>query len=354
MKGMDNLGNTLSGILTERIGFSNASRIWQFLSGTAVVLKNLLFGIFLSIYFLASKEKRYAQVMKARRALFNDEVNRRITRICTVADRSFGGFLRGKILESLIVGVLVYLACLIFRIPYPLLMAAIVGITDFVPVIGLFVGIIPTSLIILLTDPVKVIFFLLSILVIHQVDRHFIMPRTLGKQTGVSSLCVVIAIILMGSLFGLPGMLIGVPLFATILELLDIFLEKRLKARGLSGDSEHFYSGEIYLPDLPELPEAENPEEIREEPLDEKYSRPANETGTGDLSLWERIQLRTFRLARKHHLYSDFSEETLARFAEEENAVFFDTLKPSKIDEPEDPGKRPAEKPNSGEGGAAT
>ena len=349
---MGDFGTSLTGMLTERIGFSNVSKIWQFLSGTAVLLKNLLLGIFLSIYFLASKEKRYAQVMKARRALFSERTNRRITHICTVADRSFGGFLRGKIMDSLIVGVLVYLACLLFRIPYPLLVATIVGITDIVPVIGPFIGVIPTAIIILLTDPIKVVFFLLSILLIQQLDGNIIAPKILGDHTGVSSLCVMIAIILMGGLFGLTGMLIGVPLFATVLELLDVLLEKRLQARGISGDSEHFYSGEVYLPDLPE---PDIPEEIKKETLDEKYTRLSREAGSGDLSLMERIQLRTFRLARKHHLYSDFSEEALAEFAKEENAVFFETFKPSaQSKESEDPDVCPEEEPDSGEGGTAT
>lgn len=346
MNGMGKLGTSLSGMVTERIGFTNVSRIWQFLSETAVILKNLLVGIFLSLYFLASKEKRYAQVMKARRALFSDRVNRHITHICAVADRSFGGFLRGKIIDSLIVGVLVYLACLIFRIPYPLLVAAIVGITDIVPVIGPFIGVIPTAIIILLTDPIKVIFFLLSILVIQQIDGNIIAPKILGDHTGVSSLCVMISIILMGSLFGLVGMLIGVPLFATVLELLGVFLDKRLQARGSSPDAERFYSGEIYLPDLPDSTPKEEPQK---ESFDEKYSRLSREAGSGDLSFMERIQLRTFRLVRKHHLYSDFSEETLTRFAEEENAVFFETATPTEPKEPEQ-----SDKPNSEEGGTAS
>ncbi len=343
-----NLGKSLTGMLTDRIGFSNVSKIWQFLSGTAVVLKNLFLGLFLSLYFLASKERRYAQVMKTRRALFSDRVNRRITHICTVADRSFGGFLRGKIIDSLIVGLLVYLACLIFRIPYPLLVATIVGITDIVPVIGPFIGVIPTAIIILLTDPVKVIFFLLAVLVIQQIDGNIIAPKILGEQTGVSSLCVIIAVILMGGLFGFVGMLIGVPLFATVLELLDVYLDKRLRERGLSDDAGHFCSGATYLP------EPEISKEVKKETLDEKYTRLTQEAGNGDLSLMERIQLRTFRLARKHHLYSDFSEETMAKFAEEENAVFFETVQPAQDASEEPDVDASADKSDPTEGGAPT
>ena len=223
---------------------------------------------------------------------------------------------------------------------------SIVGITDIVPVIGPFIGVIPTALIILLTDPVKVIFFLLSILVIQQIDGNIIAPKILGDHTGVSSLCVMISIILMGSLFGLLGMLIGVPLFATVLELLGVFLDKRLQARGLSPESDHFYSGELYLPDMPE---STKKEESRKESLDKKYARLSKEAGSGDLSLLERIQLRTFRLVRKHHLYSDFSEETLAKFAEEENALFFESAAPTDPKEPEQP-----DAPGAEEGGTAS
>ena len=301
------------------IGFSSIPRVVDLLSRTASGLTNLIFGIFASIYLLSSKERRHAQILKLRRALFSEKVDRHITHICTVADRSFGGFLRGKVIDSLIVGILVYFTCLILRIPYPLLVATIVGITDIVPVIGPFIGVVPTAIIILLTDPIKVIFFLIAILVIQQIDGNIIAPKILGENTGVSSLCVMIAIILMGSLWGLVGMLIGVPLFATVLELLDVFLEDRLKKRGLPNDLDSYYSENALM--IGRTPRVPSLAERKRRKREERYNRLSRNAGSGDLTLIERIELRTYRLAEKYHLYSDFSEETLARFAEEENAA---------------------------------
>lgn len=315
LEAVRDLWDYLVGLFREQIGFSSINRLLDFLSRAASGLTNFIFGLFISIYLLFSKEKRYAQVMKFRRAIFKDSVNRRITHVCTVADRSFGGFLRGKLLDSLIVGVLTFLACRIFNIPYSLLIATIVGITDFIPVIGPFIGVIPTALIILLTDPVKVLFFVLSIVVIQQLDGNIIAPKILGENTGVSSLCVMIAIILMGGVWGFPGLLIGVPLFATVLELLDYWLEARLKARGLPNEIEKYYAPDMVIHNETAI------ERRRKKQAQKRQARiaSAEDMGSGDLNLRERIRLRTYQLARKYHLFSDVSEEEFDRFIEEEN-----------------------------------
>jgi predicted PurR-regulated permease PerM len=182
---------------------------------------------------LINKEKRYAQIMRFRRAFLSDKVNTFITTVCTTADRSFGGFLRGKILDSSIVGVLVYCLISLVGVPYAILLAVIVAITDIVPVIGPFIGVIPSAVIVLLTDPGKVIPFLLCILLVQQIDGNILAPKILGENTGISSLCVIIAISTMGSLFGLIGMIIGVPLMAVIYDLVRKFVysDKRLRRR---------------------------------------------------------------------------------------------------------------------------
>ena len=314
----------LQGLLKEKIGFSTAPRLLAFLSATASWILEVIFGVFFSIYLLFSKEKRHAQIMKLRRALFNDSVNFHITRIFTVADRSFGGFLRGKILDSLIVGVLTFLACRLIGIQDALLVAAIVGITDFIPVIGPFIGVIPTALIILLDDPVKVIFFLISIIVIQQLDGNLIAPKILGENTGVSSLCVMISIILMGGLFGFAGMLIGVPLFATALEVLDYWLDARLKARNLPYNTESYYSP-VSVAQRSETAFERRRRKAREK----REARMQNEeTGSGDLNLGERVRLKTYQTARKYHFFSEITDEDLQSFLEEESRALHEPASP--------------------------
>lgn len=279
------------------------------------VTADIILGLFISFYLLHTKEKRYAQVMRMRHALLSDKVNETITRICTTADRSFGGFIKGKMLDSCMVGILVYIAISLMGVPYAILIAVIIGITDFVPVIGPFIGVIPSAIIILLTDPGKVIPFLLCILIVQQIDGNIVAPKILGENTGVSSLCVMIAITTMGALWGLVGMVIGVPLFATILELTSDWLDRRLEKKGLK--------------EAPEPTDEDAAEPTTDggtifERLQKKYATRYHQHATGgkgDLTAIERLQIETYALIRKYRVDTKKPEELPADFVEEENAL---------------------------------
>ena len=267
--------------------------LFEYIGDTFSILADIIFGLFISLYLLAGKERLYAQIMRMRKALFNHRINERITRICTIADQSFGGFLRGKILDSTIVGVLVYIIISIMNVPYALLIAVLIGITDIVPVVGPFIGVIPSAVIILLTDPIKVIPFLLCILVVQQIDGNIIAPKILGENTGVSSLCVMIAITVMGAIWGLAGMVLGVPLFATIIELTKEFLNKRLQNKGLSTEIE------------------ENDTEKTKKRRSRKETINLSD-GYGPLTEQERNRLLAFTLTNKYDLYAPQNHTTLA------------------------------------------
>ena len=285
--------------------------IFEYLGDTFFVLTDIIFGLFISIYLLSGKERIYASIMRTRKALFNNRINERITRICTIADESFGGFLRGKTLDSTIVGVLVYIIISIMDVPYALLIAVIIGITDIVPVVGPWVGVIPSALIILLTDPIKVIPFLLCILIVQQIDGNIIAPKILGENTGVSSLCVMISITVMGAIWGLAGMVLGVPLFATIIELTKEFLNKRLEDKGLP---------------------IENDDDVVEEKKKPKLRREVANLadGFGPLTKQEKKHLLAFALANKYDLYTPQNNATLATCVGE----YLDTMPKEEIQEP--------------------
>ena len=281
----------IEGLMDRLLSGNTILIIFEYIGNTFFVLTDVIFGLFISIYLLAGKERIYAQVMRTRKALFNSRINERITRICTIADESFGGFLRGKILDSTIVGVLVYIIISIMDVPYALLIAVVIGITDIVPVVGPWIGVIPSAVIVLLTDPIKVIPFLLCILVVQQIDGNIIAPKILGENTGVSSLCVMIAITVMGAIWGLAGMVLGVPFFATIIELTNEFLNKRLEAKGL-------------------------PTEV-EEVAEQKKNRFKKEKvclseGYGPLTEQERTNLLAFSLVNKYDLYVPQNIATIA------------------------------------------
>ena len=308
------LWNALLETVRQNFKPENMGMVRELLEHTAKFVTDLFFGILISVFLLATKERCYAQIMRFRRAYLSDGINQSITGAIRIADRSFGGFLRGKLLDSCIVGCLVYVACLIFNIPYGILVAVIVGITDIVPVIGPFIGVIPTAIIILLTDPVKVIVFLISILVIQQIDGNIIAPKILGENTGVSSLCVLISILVMGDLMGLVGMVIAVPLFATVIELGKLWMDKRLTAKGLSGDLDTYYAEDA----LPDLTAEETPPAAEYTAPEASYTAtPISVETNGNLSDLEQLQLRTYALLKKHRTLPDLSDETLMAFAAE-------------------------------------
>ena len=287
--------------------------IFKYTGKILVLLFDIMLGIFISLYLLVNKEKRYAQIMRFRRAMFSDKTNAFITNVCTTADQSFGGFLRGKILDSSIVGVLVYCLISLIGVPYAILIAVIIAITDIVPVIGPFVGVIPSAVLILLTDPGKVIPFLLCILLIQQIDGNIIAPKILGENTGVSSLCVIIAISTMGAIWGLIGMVIGVPLFATVLALTGSWLDKKLQQKGLPTDTEIYQSIEM----VTTIESMDPPKRTRKS----RREQPGINSGEGDLTAFERFSLETYALAIKHRLFSRKSDESLLEFATEEAKV---------------------------------
>ncbi len=282
--------------------------------GNAVsVVTDSLFGIFISLYLLSTKEKRYAQVMKVRRALFSNTANQKITDFCRIADRSFGAFIEGKLFDSLILGILAYFIFLILQIPYAILFAAIVGVTNIVPIIGPIVGAIPAAFLLLLTSPGKVIPFIFVIIILQQIDGNIISPKILGSNTGVSSLCVVIAISTMGNWFGLLGMLLGVPLFATVLELSDHAITDRLQKKGLPSGVENYYAAGSHSGTLKNTGSTTDTIvqklELAALHIDQKQQHKE------PLTRKERFLMFVYNKAYKYHIISESSDVSRVRFA---------------------------------------
>ena len=226
-------------------------------------VKNVFIGLVISVYFLFSKEKRCAQCKKFVTAVFGDKQQRFLYRTARRIDSSFGGFFEGKILDSAIIGILTYVILLIFRIPFPVLVAFVVGITNIVPVFGPFVGAFASAFIIFIEDPKKVIPFLIIVLIIQQLDGNVIGPKILGDNIGVSSFCVMISIVIMGNLFGVVGMIIGVPLFAVIIEFVGEFLDKRLRQKHKPVDTEKYkVPGPVADVDASEYPPEVDPDDL--------------------------------------------------------------------------------------------
>lgn len=196
-------------------------------------LYNLLIGLIVAVYLLGSRKKFARQSVLLVRSCLSPKWADMFLNEFAFIDRMFGGFIDGKILDSAIIGVLCYIGCLIFKFPNPLLIAAIVGITNVIPFFGPFIGAVPSTFLILIEDPIKALWFVLFVLVLQQLDGNIIGPAILGDRTGISSFWVLFTIILCGGLWGIVGMVIAVPLFAVIYDII-----KKLVRRGLYGKNQ--------------------------------------------------------------------------------------------------------------------
>ena len=191
-------------------------------------LYDLLIGLIVACYLLASRRRFARQSVLIVRSMLKPHWADLFLSEVAFIDRMFGGFIDGKILDSAIIGLLCYLGCTIFRFPNSLLVSAVVGITNVIPFFGPFIGGIPATLLIMIEDPVKGLWFGVFVLALQQLDGNVIGPAILGDRTGLSSFWVLFAIILCGGLWGIAGMVICVPMFAVIYDTV-----KKLVCRGL-------------------------------------------------------------------------------------------------------------------------
>ena len=218
-----------------------------------------------SIYLLTQKDKllRHARILT--RAFLPRSAAETFLRICHTANRNLSGFFTGKIIDSAIIGLLTYVCMLLFGMPYAPLISIIVGITNIIPVFGPFIGAVPGIIILLFLEPIQALWFALLILVIQQLDGNVIGPKILGDSIGISALWVLFSIVVFGDLFGLVGMVIGVPLFATLLSLVKEFAEWCLRYRGIDKEGRPLNEDGTALP--PSEPEEL---EVRPAPIVEK------------------------------------------------------------------------------------
>ena len=212
------------------------------LVGFITFIKNVILGIIVSIYMLYGKENLIANAKKGVYALFSTRRANQIIKDCQYIDATFGKYIIGMMLDSLNIAVWCYVGLLILQMPYAILISVVVGVTNFIPFFGPYLGAIPSAVLICMVNPIQALYFIIFIFVLQQIDGNFIAPRILGDSTGMSSLMVLVAIMVGGGLFGIPGMLIGVPVCAVLCTAVRHFMERRLADKNLPTDQE-FYNG---------------------------------------------------------------------------------------------------------------
>ncbi|MBO4854389.1 MAG: AI-2E family transporter [Oscillospiraceae bacterium] len=221
--------------------------IWTGIWSVVSFFKNFIIGVIVSVYMLAMKEKSAARCRKMIYGLFTREHAAWIMRATRRVDDIFSGFVRGKLLDSLIIGVLCFIGCSILRMPYTPLVSVIVGVTNVIPFFGPFLGAVPSAFLILLVSPVKCLYFVIFVFALQQLDGNVIGPKILGGSTGISSFWVVVAILVGGGFGGVPGMFLGVPICACLQALLKYLVDGRLRKRNMPTEA-YYYTGQADPP----------------------------------------------------------------------------------------------------------
>lgn len=213
--------------------------------GVIDFLGNLVVGIVIAAYMMGMKETLAAQAKKIICAVFEPYYVDRIMDAAHYADKVFGGFIRGNIVVSVLIGIICFIALEIMGVPYAPLLGVLLGVTNMIPFFGPFLGAIPSAALIFLIDPIKCLEFIVFILILQQLDGNILTPKILGESTGLASLWVIISVLVAGGLFGPLGMLLGCPAFALIYALIRLGVGKGLEKRSLPVETDCYRSSGV-------------------------------------------------------------------------------------------------------------
>lgn len=242
-EGLDNFETSLLGIITDYVMPSVNTLITGITVGVINALSfmfDIIIGLIVCIYVLNSKATFAAQGKKLVYSMFDTGYANAVIDDARSIHKIFSGFISGKLLDSLIIGMITFVALSIMNMPYTVMISVIVGVTNIIPFFGPFIGAIPSAVIIFTESPIKSLYFVIYIIIIQQIDGNIIGPKILGNSTGLPSFWVLFSILVGGGLFGFAGMLLGVPVFATICMFISKGVERALRKRGLPEDTEKY------------------------------------------------------------------------------------------------------------------
>ena len=203
-------------------------------------LYNLIIGIIVSVYILGNSETFGANAKRLLYSLLTPEAAKKLLEGLDFTNRTFIGFLNGKLLDSAIIGLICYIVCAILDMPYALLVSVIIGLTNIIPFFGPFIGAVPSAIIILMVSPIKCLIFVVFIIILQQVDGNLIGPKILGSSVGINGFWVMFSIILGAGLFSFWGMLLGVPVFVLIYTLINNSVDRKLRRSDLPVTTDEF------------------------------------------------------------------------------------------------------------------
>lgn len=236
---LDHIGELIDGLF-EKIGNFGAHAV-EYSSKFVSTLSKIVVSLIFTVYIMLEKNSLAARIGSAASTLLPKRKKAFLGKWIDFADKSFGGFISGKLLDAIIITLINFIVFGLAGIPYYPLVSLICGVTDVIPYFGPFIGAVPCAFIVLIADPIKAFWFIVLTLVIQQLDGNLIGPKILGEKIGVDSLLIIIAITISGGLWGLLGMFIGVPLFAVIYQAVKEFVEQRLRKRRLAVETAEYY-----------------------------------------------------------------------------------------------------------------
>lgn len=232
---------------------------------------NFFIGLIIALYLLVSKELFAGQGKKMIYALFEEETGNLLIKNIRFVHSTFGGFISGKLVDSLIIGMLCFIGMTLLNLPYPLLVSLIVGVTNIIPFFGPFIGAVPSIILILMVNPLQALYFGIFVFILQQFDGNILGPKILGDKTGLSSFWVIFSITIFGGYWGFIGMAIGVPVFAVIYAAWKAFISRSLQKKGLSTDTvEYLDLAEIKDSRFIKLPPQKEKETVKQKKKNKK------------------------------------------------------------------------------------
>lgn len=242
-------------ILNVRDAGNLATQISNGLFHAMKTIINIVVGMLIAIYLLNFKDRIFAISRKIVAATCSEKRASGLFQFAYIINTTFIGYIVGRIIDGIIIGVITFIVMSLFGIPLPILCSVIVGITNIIPFFGPFIGAIPAALLITLESPIHAVYFLIFDLIIQQIDGNIIGPKVVGTAIGMSSFWVLIAVIVGGGLFGFLGMALGVPVFAVIYRYVNMAVTKKLENKEKALFSDDYYYLEPYKLDAGEVME---------------------------------------------------------------------------------------------------
>ena len=245
----DQVKDTITGFLQEK-GDSVVNTTLNITTSIVGALVNLLLALVFSVYLLAQKETLIAQAKRLLQRILPKKAADRLMHLLSLTNNAFSSFVSGQVTEAVILGTLCCLGMLILRLPYALPVSVIIAALSLIPIFGAWIGAATGAFLIVFQSPIKALWFLIFILILQQIDGNILQNRILGEKLGISDLWVLVSILVFGGIFGVAGMLLGVPAFAVIYTLITDRINKRLNKKGYPTPSEVYYTLQC-VADLP-------------------------------------------------------------------------------------------------------